>query len=140
MTIKLETRTVFRCKCVRCKHEWDALKKPKRCAKCKYLTWNGEDHRFTDPYAKVPAASQIETGKKAPSRLYPKAILDTFIKARVIINQLIHDNPCEHAKGACVCNEREVLAEMDRQIAKLQIFGANDERYVKSGNAEPAQT
>jgi hypothetical protein len=134
MSISLRVKTVFHCKCIRptCLHEWDALAKPKRCAKCKYKSWNGEDHRFVDPYggrtaigqygplSPVPVPSQIANGTEAPRPPSSEALLDSLIKVRGIIAELIAQNPCHHSKGECVCAEIEVLAEVDQQIEKLK--------------------
>jgi len=139
VTVRLETRTVFRCKCIRCGHEWDALKKPFRCAKCKYRSWNGEDNRFRDPFdftdnhynaakGRVPASSRFETGTEAPSLPPLKVLRETLAQARTIIHRLILDNPCDHSKDLCVCDEKRTLASIDRQIKKMDKLFAVEAR------------
>lgn len=143
--ITLETRTVFHCKCVRpeCGWEWDALKKPRRCAKCKYRTWNGEDQRFTDPYTPngspwarkaVPPGSRIAIGKKVPSQPPSyREMLKTFTEARKIIDQVIFEyGACNHDKNECICAEVKTLANIDRQIRKLSTFTDTSALTVKS--------
>jgi hypothetical protein len=135
MPISLKVKTVFHCKCIYCGWEWDADKKPKRCARhgCKLRGWNGEDHRLVDPYggrrtaigkfvplSPVPVPSQIENGTEAPRPPSSEALLDSLVKVRGIIAELIAQNPCRHSKGECVCAEIEVLAEVDQQIEKLR--------------------
>ena len=121
--IKLAVKTVFHCRCVRCGHEWEAERKPSRCASCKYLSWNGEDKRFKNKYVATPPGSQIETGKSAP-QFRPQAILQTLNDARQIVAKLIEDlGPCNHQNNECVCQETKTLAALDRQIASLQVFG-----------------
>jgi hypothetical protein len=119
--ISLKTKTVFHCKCIRpeCLHEWDADTKPLRCAKCKYRTWNGEDHRRPDPYREVPVPSQIEVGTEAPRPPSYEGMLDSFTKARAVIYELIEQNPCVHSKGQCVCGEKELLTEIDKHLVRL---------------------
>jgi hypothetical protein len=136
--ISLKTKIVFHCKCVHCGHEWDADKKPKRCAAhgCKLRSWNGEDHRFQDPYDGVPIPSQIEIGTKAPRPPSYEAMLDSLIKARGVIDVLIAQNPCDHKNGPCVCAEKELIAEMDQQIEKLKALKPLRSTYLvqKNGN------
>lgn len=121
MPIELVTITKFRCKCIKCGWQWDAEKKPTRCAKCKWLTWNGEDRRADDIYANVPAKYRIARGTKAPHLPRPKELVATLIAAREIVDQIIYDlGPCDHKKkDQCVCKEKGVLADIDRQIERL---------------------
>jgi hypothetical protein len=113
--IATKLKTVFECRCERpeCRHGWDALTKPKRCAKCKYYTWNGEDKRFTKRKRKV-SGSRIKIGQKAPRAPRTEDLLESFTKARRIIAQIIEDNPGDNA------SETEVVAQIDRHIAKLK--------------------
>jgi hypothetical protein len=122
--ISLRTKTVFHCKCVHpdCAYEWDASKKPKRCAGCKRHTWNGEDQRTQDPFNKVPIISQIETGTKAPVAPDSGAILGTFIKARRVISTLIGKNG--HRSG------NAVLADIDQQIEELKKLQPRRSTYL----------
>lgn len=133
MPITFKTRTVFHCVCIRpeCRHEWDALKKPRRCAGCKYRSWNGEDHRLPDPYRGVPVASQIENGKAAPSPPSTEALLDTLNTARTVIADLVASNsPCTHKKGECICKEKEFLTTIDQQIKSLKALLPRRSTYL----------
>jgi len=134
--ISLRTKTVFHCKCVRCAYEWDAEKKPLRCASCKYRSWNGEDHRFLDPYDGVPVPSQIKVGTEAPRPPSYEGMLETFSRARVIIDQLITDNPCDHSNGLCVCAEKAVLAGIDLQIERLKALRPLRSTYLVQKNSQ----
>lgn len=127
-----QIRSVFHCRCERCGWEWDADTKPDRCAKCKSRTWNGEDRRSPDPFdpngqspwtqRPVPIHSRIEAGSPPPQRPSLPAMLDTFVEAREIIDKLIADNggPDDNDNRG----EVEVLARIDRHIAKLKKFAA----------------
>jgi hypothetical protein len=121
MPISLKTKTIFHCRCVHedCLHEWDADRKPRRCARCKRRSWNGEDHRFQDPWDGVPVASQIKTGTKVPRPPSNEAMLDTFTKAKGVIEETIRQNPCDHKKDQCVCAEKELLANIAEHIERL---------------------
>jgi hypothetical protein len=121
--IKSETRTILHCTCERpsCRHEWDSFRrdkrtgrlvseKPRRCAKCKYLSWNAEDRRRAYGFEPDPTASG--KGKET--------LLETLTESKNILEQLIADlGPCDHSKKICVCVETEVLAKVNNQIAKL---------------------
>jgi hypothetical protein len=136
--ITVRTKSVFHCKCVLCGWDWDTEKKPKRCARCKRRGWNGEDHRFSDPYDGVPIPSQIEIGTEAPRPPSYEAMLESFIKAQTIIDKLITDNPCDHSKpGECACAEKEVLAEIDQQIEKLKALRPLRSTYLVQKNGQP---
>ena len=138
MPITVRTKSVFHCKCVLCGYEWDADKKPKRCSSCKRRGWNGEDHRFSDPYGGVPIPSQIEIGTEAPRPPSYETILESFIKARDIINTLIIQNPCNHSKkDECVCEEIHVLAEIDEQVEKLKALRPLRSTYLVQKNGQP---
>jgi hypothetical protein len=120
MPITIRTKAVFHCKCIRCLYEWDADKKPRRCAGCKYRSWNGEDHRLPDPYIGVPVPSQIEAGTEAPRPPSYEGMLDTFTKSRQVIDELVRQNPCDHKQSLCVCAERGLVVEIDDHIEKLR--------------------
>lgn len=133
MPITLKTKTVFHCKCIReeCQHEWDALTKPQRCARCKYRTWNGEDHRFADPYDGVPLASQIANGTGAPQLPGYLPTLATLRAAREIIAQVIeNDGPCNHKEAVCVCRPKEVLVNLDQRIEQLDVLRPKRSTYL----------
>jgi hypothetical protein len=133
--LKMETRTVFACKCQTCGYEWDALKKPIRCSQCKARTWNGEDRRWNDAYRNTHPGSMIENLAEPPTPPQPQRLLRTFEKARSILNQLVDDNPCDHKKNLCVCYEKKVLAEIDRHILRLK--SVTD--YAKNGHQPEAR-
>lgn len=121
--ITTTTQTIFNCKCERkeCGHEWVARKKPRRCAKCKYYTWNKEDHRLRNPYENVQPGSRIENGKNAPRQPNHKDMLDTLVKAGEIIEDVIVTNgPCNHRKNHCLCQETKVLAGIEYHVARLR--------------------
>lgn len=151
MTVRLISKSVLQCKCIQCGHEWEAFKMPRRCSKCKYLTWNGTDKRFRDPNnfteqnynpkkGRVPESAQIEPGAAPPVELRPKPMLDTFLSARKIIDQLIFEFPCDHANDKCVCEEKKTLADIDRHIRKLELFtGKAHKRSAKNGGAAVPQ-
>lgn len=125
MPITLKTKTVFRCKCILCAHEWDADKKPFRCASCKNRRWNGEDHRYREPYQGfgdgVPVPSQIKTGDPAPRPPNNSALLETLINAKAIIEEVVEQNPCDHKKKTqCVCAEKELVTQIDTHINRLR--------------------
>lgn len=46
MSITLRLKTVFHCRCIHCGHQWEAERKPQRCARCKMRSWTGEDREF----------------------------------------------------------------------------------------------
>jgi hypothetical protein len=122
MPISIRTKTLFHCTCVHedCLHEWDASTKPRRCARCKRRSWNGEDHRFQDPYDGVPVKFQIKTGTEVPRPPSNESMLDTFIKARAVIEETVSQNPCDHKHDQCVCPEKELVTEIDKQIERLK--------------------
>ena len=125
MPITLKTKTIFHCKCIRpeCGHEWDALTKPQRCARCKRRQWNGEDHRLADPFGGVE--SEVAAGAKAPQLPGYLPLLRTLVAARRIIAKVIEDDgPCNHKRDdfKCVCEPTEVLANLDQRIQQLDIL------------------
>lgn len=132
MPITVRTRAVFHCKCIHpeCAHEWEAVKKPKRCAKCKRHTWNGEDHRYGDPFNGVPIRSQIKAGTEAPRLPSGESMLETFLKTKKIIEDIVDQNPCDHNNNVCVCTEKDVLAEIDQHIEKLRALLPRRSTYL----------
>lgn len=148
--ITVETRTVLHCKCERpeCGHEWDSFRrdnktgklvseKPKRCAKCKYLGWNREDRRRSDPFEFAPPDALAANGKVP--QLRPKDLLDTLTAAQEILQLLIADlGPCDHAKKICVCQETEALVKVNRQIKTLAKLAGNG-KPAKAAAAEKTQ-
>jgi len=141
MPITLKTMTVFHCKCIRpsCQHEWDAFTKPLRCARCKYRSWNGEDHRKPDPFENVPVASQIATGTEAPQQPGHEPLLDSLVRAREVIALLIKQNPCNHAHNECVCAEKDVLRQLDQRIEKLRALQPRRSTYLVKKKEEVMQ-
>jgi hypothetical protein len=119
MPINLKIQTVFECKCILCGHEWEAKKKPFRCAGCKNRGWNGEDHRFQNPYHGIPLKSQIKTGTEAPRPPNSLALLETLTNVKAVIEMIIAQNPCDHKHNQCVCEEKELVAQIDGHIARL---------------------
>lgn len=133
MSIVLKLKTVFHCRCKHCGHQWDAEVKPQRCAKCKYRSWNDEDHRYDDPYGNVPIRSQIENGTDAPPPPTLASLLSAFTGARKVIGTVIEDNPspsCDHANGKCFCPERSVLTEIEQQIDRLRGLQPRPDTYL----------
>jgi hypothetical protein len=141
MSVTLKTKTVFHCRCVHCGWEWDADAKPHRCAKCKIRSWNGEDHRFAEPYASVPFLSQIETGTEAPRAPSYELMLEVFTEARTIIDDMIVGfGPCDHKKNECVCREKAFLLVLDQQIARLKALQPRRTTYlVKTKETGPEE-
>lgn len=138
--ITMEPRTIIHCTCDHCGWEWDSFKrdkktgrlisvKPKRCAGCKYLTWDTADRRFN---ANRPPPESANGNGKAPSvppsvpELHPKELLQAFTASRGILQRLVEDNPCDHPKE-CVCAEKKLLAKIDRQIDILNKLTAKKE-------------
>ena len=136
MPISLRTKIVFHCKCIRCGYEWDADKKPMRCAGCKYRTWNGEDQRRTDPFIGVPVPSQIKIGTEAPRPPSYEAIAELLTKSRGIIGDVIEQNPCNHARNLCVCAEKELTGQIDQQIEKIRALRPLRSTYLVNREAE----
>jgi len=140
--IRLTTRSVYACKCdyPDCGHEWDALSKPKRCAGCKRRRWNSEDRRLPDPFQKVSPRSKIRPDHKIPEQPSYKGMLDTFRQARRILQMTVEDNPCDHQRGICVCEDKRVIENIDRYIRKLAVFqNAHQQRVAeRSGSGEEA--
>jgi hypothetical protein len=128
--ITLKTITLFHCVCIRCKHEWDSPTKPKRCAGCKYRTWNGEDHRFADPYDGVPQTSQIATGTDAPQLPNYLPLLGTLTAAREVVSKVVETGPCKHKQFHCVCAATEVLADLDQRIEQLNAMRPLRKTYL----------
>jgi hypothetical protein len=128
--ITLKTKTVFHCKCVRCNYEWDADTKPKRCARCKIHTWNGEDHRFADPFYGVPLGSQIANGTEAPRLPGYLPLLETLVAAREVVAKVIEDIS-QHEEHFWLSHEKEVLANLDQRIEQLNVLRPLRSTYMK---------
>jgi hypothetical protein len=148
MPISIKVKAVFSCKCIHCGYEWEADTKPKRCADCKRRSWNGEDHRFANPYSgrdaqkrakalpEVPVNFQIEIGTAAPRPPSYESMLGSFVKARTIIEDIIECNPCNHKKDQCVCAEIQALAEINLHIGKLIQLKPRRSTYLAQKKAE----
>lgn len=76
-SIALALKAVFRCRCIHCGHQWEADRRPFRCAHCKSRTWTG-----TSPL-------QIDTGAAAPASPSIAALLDTFTSAAQFLRTMM---------------------------------------------------
>ena len=117
MPITLRTKKVFDCTCIICGHEWSAEKKPARCSSCKSRRWNGEDHRFNDPYnnkrSNVPVKAQIRTGTMAPSGPNSAALLQTLTNTRKVVEEILNHETYKRS------DLKKLLPEVDGHIERL---------------------
>lgn len=117
MPITLRTKRVFDCKCIKCGHEWSAEKKPGRCSSCKSRRWNGEDHRFQNPYnnknSNVPVRAQIKVGTLAPSGPNSAALLETLTSTKAIIEEILVHETYKRA------DLKKLMPEIDEHIERL---------------------
>jgi hypothetical protein len=118
--ITLRTKKVFDCKCIACGHEWSADKKPGRCSSCKSRRWNGEDHRFQNPYnnknSNVPLKQQIRVGTLAPSGPNSAALLDTLTSAKLVVEEILNQQTYKRA------DLKKLLPEIEGHIERLTVL------------------